>query len=177
MSKKICGILLLFSMLLSNLMLNLVAAYSLFSQKNIELSDNINLQYQCNVIVNIPKNFINMCVKVSRDMKNFNTTSDNFSNLTASNNNNFNENRFALPVNYSKIKTIKPVYEKIINTIIFSQGTNVYYLFMIILMFYIIGYIGLLRLFNDSAYYYNFFGKPVKLCLHFIRQSFLLEIK
>ncbi len=94
-----------------------------------------------------------MCVKVSREMKNFNTTSDNFSNLTASNNNNFNENRFALPVNYSKIKTIKPVYEKIINTIIFSQGTNVYYLFMIILMFYIIGYIGLLRLFNDSAYF------------------------
>ncbi|MFA7074079.1 MAG: hypothetical protein WC234_02685 [Endomicrobiaceae bacterium] len=146
-------------------------------QKNIYGYENINIQYQCNVIVNIPKNFINMCVKVSQEMNSFNAVNDNFVNIKAKKNNNFSENEFALMANFSKFKIIKAFYDRIFDNIGLSYGTNIYYLLMIILIFYIIGYIGLLRLFNDSLYYHRFFGKPLKLCLQFIRQSFLLEIK
>lgn len=177
MQKKICAIFLLFSMVLSNFLLNLIGVYSFFAQKSINGNENINLQYQCNVIVNIPKNFINMCVKVSQEINSFNTITDNISNIKAEKNNNFTGNEFAIMINFSKLKIIKTFYDKIFNNIGLSYGTNIYYLLMIILMFYIIGYIGLLRLFNDSLYYHKFFGKTVKLCLQFIRQSFLLEIK
>ncbi|MFA6914610.1 MAG: hypothetical protein WCQ83_05375 [Endomicrobiia bacterium] len=177
MPKKICGILILFSMLSSNLLLNLMSAYSFIVEKNSTSYNNINLQSQCNVIVNIPKDFINMCVKVGQEMNSFNTIANKFSNILAKEKSNFSGSKFALILNNSKLKTIKPTQNRTFNNIPIPVGTNIYYLFMVILIFYMVGYIGLLRLFNDSLYKKNYFVKSLKLCLINVRQSFILETK
>lgn len=177
MAKKICGILILFSMLSSNLLLNLMTAYSFVIEKNSAGYNNINIQSQCNVIVNIPKDFVNMCVKVGQEMNSFNTITNKFSNILAQDKNNFSGSQFALMLNNLKLKTIKPIQNRTFNNIPIPVGTNIYYLFMIILIFYMVGYIGLLRLFNDSLYKNNYFVKSLKLCLINVRQSFILETK
>jgi hypothetical protein len=72
---------------------------------------------------------------------------------------------FLLMTSGFKFKTAKMTERVFTNGgINISQGSIIFYLFMVILIFYLIGYIGLLRVFNDS-FGINKNELTVKLCL------------
>lgn len=163
--KKICVMTIVFFMLISNVSVSLISAFSfVFNNTNMQL-EGINISSQYKFVKNAPKDFINLCVNISKDTSLFNITSEKFTNIVADKNFKDLTDNSILMVSGFKFKSVKIVERVFINNNIdVSQGTNIFYLFLIILIFYLIGYIGLLRVFNDS-FCINKNVLTVKLCL------------
>lgn len=163
--KKICVMTIVFFMLISNISVSLASLFSfVYNNANMRL-DGISISSQYKFVKNTPKDFINLCVNISKDTALFNITSEKFTNIVA-------DKKIAgfgecsvLMVPCFKFKSGKIAERVFINDNIgSSQGTNIFYLFLVILIFYLIGYIGLLRVFNDS-FCINKNVLTVKLCL------------
>lgn len=122
------------------------------SEKNIYVSSNaINVQQQYNMLVSIPKDFIDMCVKVQDDFKILKTNQEIslFFNKTISC---FNNNVLAILASPLKLR-ISYFYTKIIDIDKISEhSNNIFMLFSLILIFYILRYVGLLKLFSSYDY-------------------------
>ena len=122
------------------------------SEKNIYVSSNaINVQQQYNMLVSIPKDFIDMCVKVQDDFKILKTNQEIslFFNKTISC---FNNNVLAILASPLKLR-ISYFYTKIIDIDkINEHSNNIFMLFSLILIFYILRYVGLLKLFSSYDY-------------------------
>lgn len=177
--KKICVILILFFMISSNSFLSLTNLYAFTANNNENTGYAANLQSQCCIIVKIPKDFVNMCVKVGQEIHSFNIVPSEFSALFPKSKNNFSDSEFALTLN-NNLKT--KIDKNICGNISFcaadiSERSNAYYLFIIILLLYLIGYIGLLRVFDSCSLFERFFCAFLKLCPETLGQSFILEIK
>ena len=163
--KKFCVMTIVFFMLISNISVSLISAFSfMFHNTSMQL-DGINISSQYKFVKNVPKDFINLCVNISQDTSLFNIISEKFTNIIADKNLKNIVDDAVLMVSNFKFKSVKN-FERVFikNSVDDSQGTNIFYLFMIILIFYLIGYIGLLRVFNDS-FCINKNILTVKLCL------------
>jgi len=163
-SKKFLSVTVILFMLASNITVCLSGAVSLLKKTDICV-DGISVSSQYKFVKNAPKEFVNLCVNVSRDISNFNVLSRDILNLTAQKNINGISDAAALMVSGFKLKTVKMLERFSVSNINLHYGSaNMFYLFMIILIFYLIGYIGLLRVFND-VFYINKQSMTVKLCL------------
>lgn len=163
--KKICIVTIVFFMLISNVSVSLISVFSfVFHNTNMQL-EGINIGSQYKFVKNVPKDFVNLCVNISKDTSLFNIISEKFTNIVE--NKKFKDitDSSALMVSGFKFKSVKMIERVFVNNNIdVSQGSNVFYLFLVILIFYLIGYIGLLRVFNDS-FCINKNVLTVKLCL------------
>ena len=150
---KLLSIFLLFFIVLSNISFSLTQLSSFLSEKiDYTISNNvINIQQQCDMLVSIPKEFIDMCVKVQDDFKILKTNQgiNLFFNKGI---NNFNNNVFVILTNPLKLK-VSYFYTKA--TIIektSKYSNDIFMLFSIFLIFYILRYVGLLKLFSSYDY-------------------------
>ncbi len=163
-SKKFLSFAVILFMLTSNISVCLDGIVSLLKNTDIRV-DGISVSSQYRFVKNVPKEFVNLCVNVSRDISNFNILSRDVLNLTAQKNMNGISDAAALMVSGFKLKTIKVIEKFSVSNMNLHYGSaNIFYLFMIILIFYLIGYIGLLRVFND-IFYVNKQNVTVRLCL------------
>ncbi|MDD5020578.1 MAG: hypothetical protein PHR82_00380 [Endomicrobiaceae bacterium] len=163
--KKIWVMTIVFFMLISNVSVSLISAFSFaFENTNMQL-EGINISSQYKFVKNAPKDFINLCVNISKDTSLFNIISAKFANIVDDKKFKDLSDGSILMVSGFKFKSVKIIERVFLNSNSgISQGTNIFYLFMVILIFYLIGYIGLLRVFNDS-FCINKNIWTVKLCL------------
>ena len=163
--KKIYVMTIVFFMLVSNISVSLISLFSfVYNNASMQL-DGISISSQYQFVKNTPKDFINLCVNISKDNSLFNITSKKFTNIVADKKVAGFDDDAVLMASGFKFKSVKIVERVFINgNVDVSQGTNVFYLFLVILIFYLIGYIGLLRVFNDS-FCINKNVLTVKLCL------------
>ena len=155
----------IFFMLMSNLFSGLASAVSFIFQNSDINFQGVSIGSQYNFVKNAPKDFVNLCVNISKEAGLFNIIREKSSNITADKNlKNFTD-EFLLTTSGFKFKSAKMTERVFANGgINISQGSIIFYLFMVILIFYLIGYIGLLRVFNDS-FCINKNELTVKLCL------------
>ena len=160
MKKKVCIFITLFFLVLSNLSFGLVSFFSFVcGTVNYSLSDyDFNVEQQYNLIVSLPKDFVNMCIKLTEDFKKINTKSDNVLYLRQNVINSFENILFATLSNPLKLKTFY-IYGKKIPLINIAFKNGFFILLTIIFMFYMLRYIGLLRLFNSYNYNVEYFEK------------------
>jgi hypothetical protein len=149
---KLLSVFLLLLIILSNVSFSLINLSSFLSEKNIyDSSTAINIQQQYNMLVSIPKDFIDMCVKVQNDFKILKT--NNEVNLFFNKNvRYFNNNVLAILASPLKLR-ISYLYTKVtaIEKVI-EYSNNIFVLFSLIFIFYILRYVGLLKLFSSYDY-------------------------
>ena len=153
MRSKFLSVFLLFFLVMSNLSFSLTQFYSFISEKTDYTNSNniINIQDQYNMLVSIPKDFIDMCIKVQDDFKILknNQVINLFFNKEI---NTFKNNMLAILTNPLKPRIscfyTKPVSVEKIN----KCSNNIFMLFSLILIFYILRYVGLLKLFSSYDY-------------------------
>ena len=152
MKTKLLSVFLLFFIVLSNISFGLTGIFSFISEKdNYAFSNAVNIQEQYNMLMSIPKDFIDMCVKVQNDFKILKT--NNEVNLFFNKNNYcFNNTLPAILTSSLKLK-IYYLYSKITNIEKVREcSNNIFMLFSLILIFYILRYVGLLKLFSSHDY-------------------------
>ena len=150
MRLKIFSLILLFFVVLSNISFSLTSIYSFFIDKNnLNVYDTINIQEQCSMLVNIPKNLINICVKVSYDIKSF-ATAENKKQSIVSDNYKFDQAPIALMVSTMKTKVAKNLCEYR-NLLFTFENVSLQKFIIPIIIFYLLYYIGLLRLFGSIS--------------------------
>ena len=127
---------------------SLTSVFSFIFEKN-NYKVSINIQEQYNMFVNLPKNFIGICVKVGYDIKTF-TNSQNKKQNIFGNNYKFDQTPIALIYSTTKTKVVKNLWEY--NNLLFTLK-NIYIIRFIIpiIIFYLLCYIGLLRLFGSIS--------------------------
>ena len=150
MKTKLLSVLLLFFIIMSNMSFSLTSIYSFILEKDtFAVSNTINIQDQYNMLVNIPKNFISICVKVGYDIKTF-ANSQNKKQYIFADNYKFDQTPIALIYSITKLKILKNInnYKKVL-----FNFTNISLKAFIvpIIIFYLLCYIGLLRLFGSIS--------------------------
>ncbi|GEM_PF-4788519 len=169
MRKKLVCVLLLFFLLSSNLSFGMMSLFSFVANKNIHsLSNIINIQDQYSLFFNIPKDFVDICVKIQDDLKIFKVRHSN--NLFFNNDISYFFNDFlATLTNQLRLKTYY-TYEKAYTFDKICNYQNFFLiLFSILFIFYILRYVGLLKLFNAHDYtnIKQYRGLNLFLCLNF----------
>ena len=101
------------------------------------------------MLVNIPKNFINICVKVSYDVKTFAASENKKQNLIP-NNYKFNQAPIALVYSPTKTKAAKSLCEYK-NLLFIIKNVPLKMFIVPIIIFYLLCYIGLVRLFGSIS--------------------------
>lgn len=132
----------------------LMSLFSFVTNKNIyKFSNSINIQEQYSSMFNIPKNFINMCVKVQEDFKILKII--NHDKLLFINNDieSFNNNLLATLSSPLKLKTYYMYYKCHILDKVSNCSAGILTLFSVIFIFYILRYVGLLKLFSSHDYF------------------------
>lgn len=148
LNKKILSISLLFFIIMSNLSFSLTNVFSFISEKNnCVISNTVNIQEQYNMLVNMPKNFISICVKVGYDIKTFANFKDK-SQMIFAKSYKFDQTPTALIYSVIKLKALKSInnYKKLLFNFI---KISLKMLIIPIIIFYLLCYIGLLRLFGS----------------------------
>ncbi len=149
MKKKVCALTTLIFLLLSNLSFGLVS-FCIFLSGNSSLTGyDFDVEKQYNLIVNLPKDFVNMCIKVTEDFKKINTKTNDFLYLTKSNKDMFASSFLATLSKQLKFKTFY-FLSKYPHNENLSTGNSVFVLLSVFLIFYMLQYIGLLKLFNSG---------------------------
>ncbi|MBR3655446.1 MAG: hypothetical protein IKN62_08500 [Elusimicrobia bacterium] len=153
MKRKFISIVLFLFIISSNVSYGLMSLVSFASEKShINSSITVNIQEQYKSMFNLPKNFINMCVKVQEDFKilKINNSKLFFIDKDVEF---FNNNLFATLSSPLKLKTYY-IYDKtcIIDRIS-NYSNGAFILFAVIFIFYILRYVGLLKLFSSSDYF------------------------
>lgn len=151
MVRKFSVIVVVCFMLTSNLFSGLASSFSFIFQNTDINFEAVNIGSHYNFVKNAPRDFVNLCVNIGKETQLFNISQEKISNITAAKTlTNFTGEIFLI-TSVFKFKTVK-ITERILfySDFAVNHGTNMFYLFMIILIFYLIGYIGLLRVFNDS---------------------------
>lgn len=135
---------------MSNMSFCLTSIYSFILEKDtFAVSNTINIQDQYNMLVNIPKNFISICVKVGYDIKTFANSQDKKQNIFADNYK-FDQTPIALIYSVTKLKILKNInnYTKLLFNFI---NISLKPFIIPIVIFYLLCYIGLLRLFGSIS--------------------------
>ena len=118
---------------------------------NTALSNPINIQEQYTLLFNLPKDFVDMCVKIKDDLKilKVNRSKNLFFNADKSF---FSNGLFATLTSPVRLKTFY-IYEKtcILNKVL-NYSKIFLILFSILFIFYILRYVGLLKLFSSHDY-------------------------
>lgn len=152
MKTKLLSVFLLFFIVLSNISFGLTGIFSFISEKdNYAFSNAVNIQEQYNMLVSIPKDFLDMCVKVQNDFKILKTNKEVnlfFNKSLCCLNNNMpavltSPLKLRISYLYNKSDTIEKAKE---------YSNNIFMLFSLILVFYILRYVGLLKLFSSYDY-------------------------
>ena len=158
MRVKLFSIILLFFIALSNISFSLTSIYSFCIVKdNFSTYNTITIQEQYNMLIGIPKDFLDLCVKIQDDFKLFKTNQE--VNLFFNKDINvFNNNVLAILTNPLKLKKsyfyTKAIFIEKVN----EYSNNIFMFISIILIFYILRYVGLLKLFSS----YNYINKKSK---------------
>jgi hypothetical protein len=149
---KLLSVFLLFFIVLSNISFGLTGIFSFISEKdNYAFSNAVNIQEQYNMLVSIPKDFLDMCVKIQNDFKILKTNKEVnlfFNKSLCCLNNNMpavltSPLKLRISYLYNKSDTIEKAKE---------YSNNIFMLFSLILVFYILRYVGLLKLFSSYDY-------------------------
>ena len=148
--KRVISVLLLFFILSSNISSGLMSLFSFVTDKTIyNFSNTVNIQEQCSMLINMPKEFVNICVKVGCDIKTL-VNSENKVQYIFTDNYKFDQTPIALIYSTTKIKVIKSITEY--RNLLFSFINTSIKIFVIpIIIFYLLCYIGLLRLFGSIS--------------------------
>ena len=148
MRKKIFSIILLFFVVLSNFSFSLISFFSYITNQNTcKISNILDIQEQCNMFVNLPKDFLDVCVKVSLDIKSFNVSTNKKQSLFPDNYS-FYQIPVALICSVLKSKIVKNSSFNITNFVDFTN-ISLNKLFSVAIVFYLLFYIGLLFLFSS----------------------------
>ena len=152
MRRKLISVFTLFFILLSNVSFGLISFFSFVSEEGTcNISNAINIQEQYTLLFNLPKDFVDICVKIKDDLKILKVNCAK--NLFFNSDNSFSDNSlFATLTTPLRLKTFY-VYEKacIANKIIIYSKIFLM-LFSILFIFYILRYVGLLKLFSSHDY-------------------------
>ncbi|MBO7611994.1 MAG: hypothetical protein J6T23_07285 [Elusimicrobia bacterium] len=115
-------------------------------------SNTVSIQEQYSSMFNIPKNFINMCIKVQEDFKILKVNHDKV--LFIDKNIEFFDNNLLATISSPlKLKTYYMYYKCRILDNISNYSTGILALFSVIFIFYILRYVGLLKLFSSHDYF------------------------
>ena len=153
MRKKFVSVLLLFFLLSSNLSLGLMSLFSFVTDKTVyNFSNTLNIQDQYSSMFNIPKNFVNMCIKMQEDFKILKVNHDKLF-FIDKNSETFNNNLLATLSSPLRLKTYYTYYECRIFDKVSDYSVGILTLFSVIFIFYILRYVGLLKLFSSHDYF------------------------
>lgn len=136
---------------MSNISFGLTSIFSFVTEKSSGISSAVTIQEQYNMLVSIPKDFLDMCVKVQNDFKILKTNKEVnlfFNKSLCCLNNNMpavltSPLKLRISYLYNKSDTIEKAKE---------YSNNIFMLFSLILVFYILRYVGLLKLFSSYDY-------------------------
>lgn len=159
---RVYSIILLFFLLLSNLSFGLTNMFIFLQEQDISNISNVDLYNQYKAFSLMPKNFVNMCIKINDELQMFNPLNDKVQNIVNDNKNKFCDTNVALIGSVFKLKVLK-----VLNYPCFFQQISVFKqiilsLIFIVFIYYLITYIGLLYMFKGFNYYYLY---NKKLCL------------
>ena len=116
---------------------------------SLSCSSIVDIQDQYSMLINMPKEFVNICVKVSYDIKAL-TSSTNKTQYIFADNCKFDQTPIALIYSTTKLKIIKSISEY--QNLLFNFINTSIKIFVIpIIIFYLLCYIGLLRLFGSIS--------------------------
>ena len=158
MNRKLISIILFIFFILSNISFSLTNFYSfLMEKKSLNCLNIVDVQQQYNMLINVPKEFVNICVKVCYDIKLLANLESKKQYIFADNYN-FNQKPIALIYSITKLKTIKN-FAKYKN-LLFNFMTKLIKISIVsILIFYLLCYIGLLRLFGSMSLLLSFINR------------------
>ncbi len=121
----------------------------MLEKNSLSCSNIVDVQEQYSMLINMPKEFVNICVKVSCDIKTL-ANSENKVQYIFADNYKFDQTPIALIYSTTKLKVIKSITEY--QNLLFSFINTSIKIFVIpIIIFYLLCYIGLLRLFGSIS--------------------------
>ncbi len=121
----------------------------MLNKNSLSCSNIVDIQDQYSMLINMPKEFINICIKVSYDIKAL-ADSANKTQYIFADNYKFDQTPIALIYSTTKLKIIKSITEY--QNILFNFINTSIKVFVIpIIIFYLLCYIGLLRLFGSIS--------------------------
>jgi len=121
----------------------------MLNKNSLSCSNIVDIQDQYSMLINMPKEFVNICIKVSYDIKAL-AGSANKTQYIFADNYKFDQPPIALIYSTTKLKIIKTITEY--QNILFNFITTSIKVFVIpIIIFYLLCYIGLLRLFGSIS--------------------------
>lgn len=155
MRRKLISVFTVFFILLSNISFGLISFFSFVTENSTAtLSNTINIQKQYTLLFNLPKDFVDICVKIKDDLKilKVNHNKNLFFNTDESF---FSNGLFATLTSPVRLKTFY-IYEKtcVLNKV-HNYSKIFLILFSILFIFYILRYVGLLKLFSSHDYINN----------------------
>lgn len=150
MKKQIFSIILLFFLVFSNVSVVFTTfSYFIFEKDFFSFSKIASIQEQCSLLVNVPKEFVDICIKVSCDVKSFTVLQDKKLYIL-DNVYEFVQIPCILACSIKNLKVIKCVYEY--NNLLVNYIKICAKMFYIpIVIFYLLCYIGLLCLFESMG--------------------------
>jgi hypothetical protein len=153
MKKSIISILVLFFISLSNLSFGLMSFFSFVMEKDIyNFSNTVSVQEQYTLLFNLPKDFVDICVKIQDDLKILKVNHNKVLFFDTDLNYFFND-FFATISSPLKLKTYYMYYKCHILDKVSNYSTGILTLFSVIFIFYILRYVGLLKLFSSHDYF------------------------
>lgn len=121
----------------------------MLNKNSLNCSNIVDIQDQYSMLINMPKEFVNICIKVSYDIKSL-AGSANKTQYIFADNYKFDQTPIALIYSTTKLKVIKSITEY--QNILFNFINTSIKVFVIpIIIFYLLCYIGLLRLFGSIS--------------------------
>lgn len=117
-----------------------------------KFSTTINIQEQYNSMFNLPKKFVNMCVKVQEDFKILKINHDKLLFINK-NIKLFDNNLLAITSSTLKLKTYYMYYKYYAIDKVLNYSMIILTSFSLIFIFYILKYMGLLKLFSSHDYF------------------------
>ncbi len=153
MRKKLISVFALFFILLSNISFGLMSFFSFVMEKDIyNFSNTVSVQEQYTLLFNLPKDFVDVCVKIQDDLKilKVNNNKALFFNKDV---NCFFNDFFATISSPLKLKTYYMYYRYCAIDKVSNYSTGILTLFSVIFIFYILRYVGLLKLFSSHDYF------------------------
>jgi len=168
MNKKIISIILLCFVLLSNISFSLINAFSVLLEKDNYLNSTnvIDINSQCSMLVNIPKDFVNMCVKIQSEMQIFTSSVNKIQNIVTDTSSDFNQ-QLAVTSSILKLNFARNIKEYSFNYLLNNMMVLLKLLIIPLFIFYLLFYIGLLRLFNGLLTNLFLYKRGIKFCLFF----------
>ena len=119
-------------------------------KNSLTCSNIVDIQEQYNMLINMPKDFVNICIKVSYDIKTL-ANSVNKTQYIFADTYKLEQIPIALIYSNIKLKVIRAVVEY--QNLLFNIINSSIKIFVIpIILFYLLCYIGLLRLFGSVSF-------------------------